>query len=148
MKTKTKLSVQLHVEGYASDIFQDLHKPELKDQYASFLANNEPLFEDEPDWRTGAIPIDSMPTLIKTIATLAHPDNPASRRRKLCLYISGENDEKSMEFTAWIGDDQPSYKTGGEIRVKESVLSDNLRQAAVSANKILSDSLSLGMGER
>lgn len=147
MKTEMKLNIQLHVEGYAQDIFRDLNKPELKQQYESFVMDNAPLFDDEPDWRVGAIPIDSMPTLIKTIQALAHPDNLASRRRKLCLFISGENKEKNMGYSAWIGDDRPSSMTGGEIRIKEEQLTGIMRDAARKAHGILSAALSLQPNE-
>lgn len=147
MKTDTKLNIQLHVEGYASDIFKDLDKPELKNQYESFRENNSPLFEDEPDWRTGAIPITSMPMLIQTIVALTKQENLAARRRKLCLYISGENKEKTMSYTAWIGDDQPSYGTGGQIEIKESALADDIRKAAKDAHKILGQVLNLKINE-
>lgn len=147
MKTKTKLNIQLHIEGYASDIFRDLHKPELKQQYENFLENNSPLFEDEPDWRVGAIQIDSMPTLVKTIMALSKPDNLASRRTKMCLYVSGENEEKTMSYTSWIGTEDYSHKSGGEIEIKEEKLTEGIRDAARKAHGILNSALKLGLNE-
>ena len=142
MKTKIKPHIQIHVEGDGHDIFRALNKPELKNQYESFIGNNEPLFEDEPDYRVGSISVDSMPMLVKTIIALH------GVAKKLCLYISGQNEDKSIYHSAWIGEAKPPYTTGAEITINESVLTDGIRKAAKDAYEILGDALMLRINEQ
>lgn len=144
MKTETRLDVQLHIEGYSRDIFNALHKPELKNQYESYLGNNTPMFEDEPDYRVGSIPIDSMESLLKTIQAL----NGVAKT--MALYISGGSKETGVEFDAFIGDGNgspTSYKSGGEIKINESVLTEGIRTAAKNAYKTLGDALGIRTDE-
>lgn len=138
MKIETKINTQLHIEGYASDIFTALSNPELKNQYESYLSNNEPLFDDEPDYRVGAVHIDSINDLVKTILALG------KAAKKLALYVSSADKESGAQFNAFIGDNSSSYCSGAEIKINESLLTEGIRTAATSAYKTLGESLKIG----